>query len=667
MTDIGEYTPQHFDRRRLPLATAIGMTLLMTMQTASAFTSEDGTLEINGFVENATYHRNGEGLSKMRNTAQIEMGKQLGDMGSFSNVGVYGTFRGTYDAVDHFNDRFGDSAGGSINFQSTGAGGLSTPWGASPVSGVIPALPGGSAFGFDTTRNPNRGLVLLGSDLHDPEGGVTLGVPVRPCDKDSRGCIDDYMDADSDELRSPEFNDRWDFIRELYVDATLPQDDGTEWSFRVGKQQVVWGRTDLFRVLDVINPVDYSRHNIYDELEDIRIPMWIATAEKHWGATGGFDDLNLQFVWNFDQFRPSNLGQGGASYAILDAGNFFRAMNNCWENGCTVSNFAPGGGGLLATDFPAHTIGIRKAHMPSWSLDNTQFGIKLEGETKGVGFSLNALTYRSHLPSLRGGIPARNPFIADGTAFVGGGNVPSETGGDEFVRPYLIAFDIHFPRVNLLGGSLDIYSDTLKSVFRIEAAYTDGEEFANTLEPRLFSESDVFRYVIGWDRPTFIPFLNERRAFLLSAQLFGQYLLDHERKRFNGIEVGMPDHELNHIATLLVKGWYKNDRLSPQVIFAHDFGADATTVAPSVDWLISDNLRLTFGANIKFGDTTDEFDDCRSCNPFPGFTDGGAGLAPGAQAVRTLAGLEPLGRFRAGPIGMAQNEDEVQLTLRYRF
>ncbi len=48
---------------------------------------------------------------------------------------------------------------------------------------------------------------------------------------------------------------------------------------KLGKQQVVWGRTDLFRVLDVINPVDYSRNNIYDELPDIRIPMWIAQAE----------------------------------------------------------------------------------------------------------------------------------------------------------------------------------------------------------------------------------------------------------------------------------------------------------------------------------------------------------------------------------------------------
>ncbi|MEW8045350.1 MAG: DUF1302 family protein, partial [Candidatus Thiodiazotropha sp.] len=386
--------------------------------------------------------------------------------------------------------------------------------------------------------------------------------------------------------------DRLDFLREAYIDATMPTESGATWNFRLGRQQVVWGRTDLFRVLDVINPVDYSRHNIYDELEDIRIPMWMATGEYRMGATERFDDLNLQFVWNFDEFRPSNLGQGGTPYAILDAGSFFRAMKNCWDNGCSVANFA---GGALSTDFPAHVIGIRDVHLPDWSLSNSQFGVKLEGDYQGLGFSLNALTYRSQLPSLRGVVDtADNPFTTD-----------IESQGYD----YLIAFDMHFPRVNLLGGSLDFYVDDIKSVFRVEAAYTQGEEFANTLRPELYSESDVFRYVVGWDRPTFIPFLNERRAFLLSAQLFGEYLVDHERDTINGIEAGIPNWEINHIGTLLIKGWYKNDRVSPQVIMAHDFKAHASVIAPSVDWLISDNLRLTVGANVKVGDGAQEFDD----------------------------------------------------------
>nr|BAH90411.1 putative transcriptional regulatory protein LysR [uncultured bacterium] len=659
-----------------------------------------------GFVENATYHREGTGLSKMRNTVQLEMGKPIGDVGAFRRVFIGGTFRGTYDAVYDLNDdEFGDNAGGAVRLQSLADGFDSDPgtgdtaWGDGinlgssiintgingPLVGAGPGginlpnfsnndgLSPGTAFNHNNPNaaryNPNTGLKPLGGELHAANGGVVLGVPVRPCDEDDRGCIDDYLDYDSEELKSPEFNDRWDFIRELYLDAILPQDDGTEWAFRVGKQQVVWGRTDLFRVLDVLNPVDYSRHNIYDELEDIRIPMWMLTAEKRWGPTETFGDLNFQVVWNFDKFRPNNLGQGGSPYAILQAGDFFRAMNNCWDNGCTVANFA---GGAIATDFPRHTIGIREADLPGWSLDNTQLGLKLEGTYEGVGFSLNALHYRSQLPVLRGGIPARNPFVpnlgnraVERAAF-------GESFGTEMPRDYLIAFDIHFPRVNLLGGSLDIYADSIKSVFRVEAAVTSGEEFANSLERRLYSESDVARWVVGWDRPTFIPFLNKRRAFLLSAQLFGQHLLDHERKTVNGIDVGMPDHEDNYIMTFLLKGWYEADTISPQLIIAHDFEGQATTVSPSVDWLIDNHWRLVVAANIKYAQEVPDFDDCRACNPFPGFTDlaGVNAFGPmpaGALPLRNLAGQEPLGRFLSGPLGMADDEDEIQVTLRYRF
>ncbi len=163
-----------------------------------------------------------------------------------------------------------------------------------------------------------------------------------------------------------------------------------EVNFRLGKQQVIWGRTDLFRVLDVINPVDFSRNNIYDELEDIRIPMWMLTTDFRFGPTGAFDDFNAQIVWNFDKFRPHNLGQCGTPNVILDAGCFFRGMVNLWDNGGTVANFAPFDPanpslGLLATNFGPQTIGIRNVNMPEWSLSNTQLGIKFEGVLGDLG------------------------------------------------------------------------------------------------------------------------------------------------------------------------------------------------------------------------------------------------------------------------------------------
>ena len=106
-----------------------------------------------------------------------------------------------------------------------------------------------------------------------------------------------------------------------------------------------------------------------------------------------------------------------------------------------------------------------------------------------------------------------------------------------------------------------------------------------------------------------------------------------------------------------------NDRLSPQLLAAHDFKAKATAIAPSIEYLFNDNLRIIAGANVKVGRGAREYDDCRSCNPWDPYTSAGQ---PSGYSLG-LGGYEPLGRFRAGPIGMAQKEDELQLTLRYSF
>jgi len=653
-------TASVWDRARIPTAIVVGG--LLMAQVIGAEAAEWRDWDVAGFVESVNHYRDSDGpdgLSKQRNTAQLEVNRSFG-----SSFSISGVFRGSYDSVYDINDdEFGDGAGGAVTIENAGGTGIfglpeRVPWGQSLVGADNPNLPGGGGFGFDLGQNPNSGLIILGSDIYTGTGGngppafggVQLAYPAQPCDKDSRGCIGNYLNKDEDDLRFPEFNEKLDFIRELYIDWEHVYDSGRAFNLRLGRQQVIWGRTDLFRVLDVVNPVDFSRHNIYDELEDIRIPMGIANAEFRMGPTGVFDDLNFQGIWNFEPFRPNDLGQGGQPYSILQAGNFFRAFNNCWDNGCTVANFAPNDPAnpeaLLATDFGPNQIGIRNADVPDdWG--DTALGGRIEGVFKGVGFSFNALSYRAQLPTLSGkNIASDNPFT---------GEVESE----DF--DYLIAFDIKFPRLFMLGASADFYVDPIKSAFRVEMTHTQDEEFANTLEADLFSQSDVFRWVLGWDRPTFIPFLNKTRSFLISAQMFGQHILDHDKQTGPFGAVGIPDFEDNYIATLLVNGFYKADRIQPRVILAYDTGAEAGVVSPQFDWLISDHWRLVLQGNFKWG-RDNRFDDNRAANPFPPFT--GApppGMSPG------LGGYEPLARFQQGPIGMAQEENEYQLTVRYQF
>ena len=596
------------------------------------------------------------GLAKFRNTLQVETDKQMGN-----GWAVHGIFRGSWDGVYRMNsDEYGKKAGGPIMLESTGM-----PTGEVPHGGGLGYSAVAGAFGLTNnkfvdayTNNPNDGLRVLGDRWHQTEGGVAFGVPVRPCDTDSRGCRDfgGYGNLKQRELEAPEFNDRLDFIRELYAKKAFSLGDRKVLFLKVGRQQVVWGRTDLFRVLDVINPVDYSRNNIYDELADIRIPMWIAQAEYRMGASESMQDRNFQVVWNFDKFRPNNLGQCGSTNVILDAGCFFRGMANLWDNGGTVANFA--GNGTLATNFGAHQIGIRNVYLPDWDIKNTQLGMKFEGVTAdGLSFSLNALTYRSQLPSLHSinGKGTVNPFT-------GGNGNPSGT-----PVAGLIAFDMHFPRVNLVGGSMDFQIPAASAAVRIEAAYTNGEEFSNTLKSGLYSKNDVFRGVIGIDRPTFIPFISETSATLISGQLFYQHIFDHEWKQSALGPVGMPDWEDSFIGTLLRKGFLMNAKVSPQVILAHDFRARATAIAPQVEWNLSNDLKVTVGANYKIADGRDNwnFDDCRSCNPYEPFTQYDSSQAVGQSWG--LGGMEPLGRFRAGPIGAAFKENDMFVKLNYKF
>jgi len=690
--------------KRTPMKVALGA-MSLAASIGGVAQAEDGWT-VNTYLENDTHYRGedatGEtvGLSKLRNTLQLEAARNLGSGWKFNAV-----LRGTYDGVYDLNsDQYGKDAGGSVYLGNTAGtffdaaglpflntttvphgGGLNQEW------ATILGLPSSNTFGFNSTDpnaplyNPNQGMRLLGDRWHPIQaGGFNIAVPVRPCNVDKRGCVNlgGYGDLSEDELAAPEFNDRLDFIREFYVRNTFNFDNGQQIYTKIGRQQVVWGRTDLFRVLDVINPVDYSRNNIYDELEDIRIPMWMVQTEYRMGAIGSLPENNLQLVWNFDKFRPNNLGQCGTANVALDAGCAFRAYKSLWDYGATVANFAsassaliatgspaaPAPGpidqvdplGYVATDFGPGQLGLRDVHLPGWSLGNTQIGLKYEGVTEqGLSFSLNGLYYRSQLPSLHSiNGEAQNPFI--GTP----GNLTGIPVG------FLPAFDLYYPRLKMFGGSMDFQSEKLKTAFRFEAAYTIGEEFANTLSPTLYSKNNVVRTVIGIDRPTFVPLISPNRTMLISGQIFYQHIFDHQLEQSPLGETGMPDWEDNVTATLLLKALYLNDRLSPQLVIARDFEAQAMVYAPQVEYIFTDHLRASIGANIKDAKVERyQFDDCRSCNPYPPFTPyyaGGQGpdTPPGSLG---LSSFEPLGRFRAGPLGAADTEDEVFFKIRYSF
>jgi len=97
-----------------------------------------------------------------------------------------------------------------------------------------------------------------------------------------------------------------DALREAYID--VEKDDI---SYRIGKQQVVWGTADGMKLLDNINPTDYSEM-AQNQMEDSRIPVWMLNAETETADGGSFQFVLSQAKGNKIAGLNPNGDQGNA-------------------------------------------------------------------------------------------------------------------------------------------------------------------------------------------------------------------------------------------------------------------------------------------------------------------------------------------------------------------
>jgi len=98
--------------------------------------------------------------------------------------------------------------------------------------------------------------------------------------------------------------DRVEFeLREAYIDADI----GDAY-LRVGKQQIVWGKADGLKVLDVVNPQDF-REFILDDFEDSRIPLWSVNLEVP------IREVTAQVVWVPDT-TTHRIPRDGAAFRL---------------------------------------------------------------------------------------------------------------------------------------------------------------------------------------------------------------------------------------------------------------------------------------------------------------------------------------------------------------
>lgn len=97
-------------------------------------------------------------------------------------------------------------------------------------------------------------------------------------------------DSYSDYSKSAQLNDAVELeLREFYLQGSLG-----ETFLTLGKQQIVWGKSDGLKVLDIVNPQSF-REFILDDFENSRIPLWTVNIEQT------VENWDLQFLWIPDQ------------------------------------------------------------------------------------------------------------------------------------------------------------------------------------------------------------------------------------------------------------------------------------------------------------------------------------------------------------------------------
>ena len=100
-------------------------------------------------------------------------------------------------------------------------------------------------------------------------------------------------------------------LKELYFDIELF--DTRLW-LRIGKQNIVWGKTELFRTTDQFNPQDLALASL-PSLEESRIALWALRAVWSFYDVGPLEDVRLEVAMNYDEFEPTDVGRCGEPYA----------------------------------------------------------------------------------------------------------------------------------------------------------------------------------------------------------------------------------------------------------------------------------------------------------------------------------------------------------------
>ena len=375
-----------------------------------------------------------------------------------------------------------------------------------------------------------------------------------------------------------------------------------DFMIKAGRQQLAWGEADAIRIADTINPLDFSRDfttTVYGlDWEDIRIPqrmidiVYVVPESKY--------QFEIEVVISPEDFKANMKGMpyGETWYLFPQQTGFSNIPFNQLYALLPV--------GTSTSEIQAFTYAVTEAY------DNAETSFSGGARLRGVfgGWDLHLFYYHQRW---------QDPIItAPYTWNLALPAFPFDTLRDDW------GIKMHFPRINTIGATLNYFYDPLGLVLRGECGYVIDEPFTTmnvglhdtVLGPQPwaswfndeYTTKDTFHYMIGFDRPTWIPFLNETSTFFVSWQFYHKIILDYnDSPTFRGVvddetyqldtmmgRNSRADHK--YLTSLKINTKYLDDTIRPDVLCVWDINAASGFIIPKVHWEPTYDWHFEIGA-----------------------------------------------------------------------
>lgn len=348
-------------------------------------------------------------------------------------------------------------------------------------------------------------------------------------------------------------------LREWWAEVPL----GERVTVKVGKQQLVWGESDFFHAMDLVNGYDLSWRLFFEgENEEWRKPLIMVSAKVRVPEANG---MLAAFV------RP------GVD-RCKDIGNTYDVQGGRWF-------FQPYRG------FDLSAVTDKDCDHPDGREKDLTGGARWSGELAGMNYSVAAL----------------RTFSADPVA-------------NSVAMPYMKTpsgpvFDLIHPKINVFGLTLSGYNETTDSVLSAEVAYTRSQPYnvgtgslasptiagnvglglggvmkKNTVTAMLRADKNLkLEGLLGTSRPSFS-----------SIQLFDTYIRDFSDQDDLArlFAYGSPLTEHNTILTAFSTLNYQNDTINPGFAVGFDLTHGGGFAIPSVALTLTDKWSAKIEADI---------------------------------------------------------------------